>query len=43
MKRAHRETRDDRAELLGPIQTPEYLRPFVASLLSLPEDKVHPQ
>ncbi|PQJ26977.1 isoquinoline 1-oxidoreductase [Salinibacter sp. 10B] len=33
----------DRAELLGPIQTPEYLRPSVAGLLDLPEDKVHIQ
>ena len=33
----------DRAELLGPIQTPEFLRPSVAGLLDLPEDKVHIQ
>jgi len=33
----------DRAELLGPIQTPEYLRPSVAGALGLPEDKVHIQ
>ncbi len=33
----------ERAELLGPIQTPEYLRPSVAGLLDLPEDKVHIQ
>lgn len=34
---------EDRAELLGPIQTPEYLRPSVAGALGLPEDKVHIQ
>lgn len=30
----------DRAELIGPIQTPEYLRPSVASVLGLPEENV---
>ncbi len=30
----------DRAELLGPVQTPEYLRASVASLLGLPEEAV---
>ena len=30
----------DQAELEGPIQTPEYLRPTVAALLNLPEEKV---
>lgn len=30
----------DSAELEGPIQTPEYLRPTVAAVLGLPEDKV---
>ena len=30
----------DRAELVGPIQTPEYLRPSVASVLGLSEDQV---
>ena len=34
------DVRDDRAELLGPIQTPEYLRPSVAGALGLPEDNV---
>lgn len=37
------DVREDRAELLGPIQTPEYLRPSVAGLLDLPEDNVHIQ
>jgi len=31
---------EDRAELVGPIQTPEYLRPSVASVLGLPEESV---
>jgi isoquinoline 1-oxidoreductase beta subunit len=35
--------RANRAELVGPIQTPEYLRPSVAGVLGLPEDKVHIQ
>ena len=30
----------DRAELIGPIQTPEYLRPSVASVLGMSEDQV---
>jgi isoquinoline 1-oxidoreductase beta subunit len=30
----------DRAELVGPIQTPEYLRPSVASVLGLSEEQV---
>ena len=30
----------DRAELLGPIQTPEYLRPSVANVLGMSEDQV---
>ncbi len=30
----------DKAELMGPIQTPEFLQKSVASLLGLPEDKV---
>lgn len=34
------DVRKDRAELLGPIQTPEYLRPSVAAVLGLPEEKV---
>jgi isoquinoline 1-oxidoreductase beta subunit len=37
------DVRADRAELHGPIQTPEYLRPSVAGLLDLPEDRVHVQ
>ncbi len=32
--------KEDSAELLGPIQTPEYLRKTVAALLDLPEEKV---
>ena len=31
---------EDKAELLGPIQTPEYLRKTVAQLVELPEEKV---
>lgn len=34
------DVKEDRAELVGPIQTPEYLSKTVASVLSLPEDKV---
>ena len=30
----------DHAELEGPIQTPEFLRPTVAAMVGLPEDKV---
>ncbi|MEM6523217.1 MAG: molybdopterin cofactor-binding domain-containing protein [Bacteroidota bacterium] len=30
----------DKAELIGPIQTPEYLRKSVSSLLAMPEDKI---
>ena len=30
----------DRAELVGPIQTPEYLSKTVSSVLGLPEDKI---
>jgi len=30
----------DQAELEGPIQTPEYLRKSVASILAMPEDKI---
>lgn len=30
----------DRAELIGPVQTPEYLSKTVASVLGLPEEKV---
>lgn len=30
----------DKAELIGPIQTPEYLRLSASSLLGLPEDKI---
>lgn len=30
----------DRAELIGPIQTPEYLRKTVASVLGMPEESV---
>lgn len=30
----------DKAELVGPIQTPEYLRKSVSSLLGMPEDKI---
>ena len=30
----------DKAELEGPIQTPEYLRKSVASILAMPEDKI---
>lgn len=31
---------EDKAELEGPIQTPEFLRKTVSSLLSMPEDKI---
>ncbi|MEM6361650.1 MAG: molybdopterin cofactor-binding domain-containing protein [Bacteroidota bacterium] len=31
---------EDTAELVGPIQTPEYLRKSVSSLLGMPEDKI---
>ncbi|MFK7848238.1 MAG: molybdopterin cofactor-binding domain-containing protein [Rhodothermales bacterium] len=31
---------DDHAELHGPIQTPEFLRKSVASVLSMPEEKI---
>ena len=31
---------EDHAELLGPIQTPEFLRKTVASVLNMPEEKV---
>jgi len=31
---------EEKAELLGPIQTPEYLRKTVAQLVELPEEKV---
>ncbi|WP_116125371.1 xanthine dehydrogenase family protein molybdopterin-binding subunit [Lewinella sp. IMCC34183] len=34
------DVRDDRAELVGPIQTPEFLRKSVSALLDMPEDKV---
>ena len=34
------DVKEDRAELLGPIQTPEYLRTSVASVLGLPEEAV---
>lgn len=30
----------EKAELMGPIQTPEYLRKSVASLLEMPEEKI---
>jgi isoquinoline 1-oxidoreductase beta subunit len=30
----------DRAELIGPVQTPEYLRPSVANVLGMSEDQV---
>ncbi len=33
----------DSAELVGPIQTPEYLRSSVSSLLGLPEEKISVQ
>lgn len=31
---------DDKAELLGPIQTPEYLQKTVSAVLGMPEDKI---
>lgn len=34
------DVREDGAELVGPIQTPESLRKSVASLLDMPEDKI---
>jgi isoquinoline 1-oxidoreductase beta subunit len=34
------DVRADRAELLGPIQTPEYLRTSASRLLGLPEDAI---
>lgn len=34
------DVKEDSAELIGPIQTPEYLRPTVAGLLDLPLEKV---
>ncbi|RMH65128.1 MAG: xanthine dehydrogenase family protein molybdopterin-binding subunit [Bacteroidetes bacterium] len=34
------DVKPDRAELLGPIQTPEFLRRSVASVLGLPEDRI---
>ena len=30
----------DKAELVGPVQTPEYLRKSIASLLKMPEDNI---
>lgn len=34
------DVREDGAELIGPIQTPEFLRQTVSSVLGLPEDKI---
>ena len=34
------DVREDGAELIGPIQTPEFLRKSVSGLLDLPEDKI---
>lgn len=34
------DVKEDRADLLGPIQTPEYMRKSVAALIGLPEEKV---
>jgi isoquinoline 1-oxidoreductase beta subunit len=34
------DVKEDRAELVGPIQTPEFLRTSVASLLGLPEERI---
>ena len=31
---------EEKAELLGPIQTPEYLRKSVSSILGMPEDRI---
>lgn len=31
----------DKAELIGPIQTPESMRKSLSSLLNMPEDKIH--
>jgi isoquinoline 1-oxidoreductase beta subunit len=31
----------DKAELIGPIQTPESMRTSLSSLLNMPEDKIH--
>lgn len=31
----------DKAELIGPIQTPESMRTSISSLLNMPEDKIH--
>ena len=37
------DVRDDKAELIGPIQTPEYMRKSLSSLLGLTEDKIDVQ
>ncbi len=34
------DVKEDSAELIGPIQTPEFLRKTIASVLDLPEEKV---
>ncbi len=34
------DVKEDRADLIGPIQTPEYLRKTVASVLGLPEARI---
>jgi len=34
------DVKEDRAELVGPIQTPEFLRKSVASILGLPEERI---
>ncbi len=34
------DVRDDGAELIGPIQTPEFLRKSVSALLDMPEEKI---